>query len=146
MLFMVGIETPENDSCAWGIEVPVFERIGLGCTSAADKEGDILNQATSAILTMAEVAMEQGILLDELAEPYHDYSKDENYSHCSRWIALDIDLSAISDKQQRLNISLSQALIARIDAMVEANRGEYRDRSHFLALAASHEIQNRNRF
>ena len=102
MLFMVGIETPENDSCAWGIEVPVFERIGLGCTSAADKEGDILNQATSAILTMAEVAMEQGILLDELAEPYHDYSNDENYSHCSRWIALDVDLSAISDKQQRL--------------------------------------------
>ena len=143
MLFMVGIETPQDDSYAWGIEVPAFERIGLGCTSAADEEGDILNQARDAILSMAEVALEQGILLESLAEPYHDYSKDENYSHCSRWVALDVNLDAISDKQQRLNISLSQALIARIDAMVEANKGEYRDRSHFLALAASHEIQGR---
>ena len=60
------------------------------------------HQVRDSILTMAEVAMEHGILLDELAEPYHDYSKDENYRHCSRWIALDVDLSAISDKQQRL--------------------------------------------
>lgn|SRR5690606_2269543 len=145
MLFMVGIETPSDDSQAWGIEVPVFERVGLGCTSAADNEGDILNQARDAILTMAEVALAQGILLEELAEPYHDYSTDNQYHHCSRWIALDVNLAAISNKQQRLNISLSQALIARIDAMVEANKGEYRDRSHFLALAASHEIQGRNR-
>ncbi len=34
MLFMVGIEVPKSENEAWGIVVPAFERIDLGCVSA----------------------------------------------------------------------------------------------------------------
>ncbi len=141
MLFMTGIEAPKNKNEAWGITVPVFERFGLGCVSAVDNEKDILTEARDAILSMAEIALEQGILLNDLAEPYHDYSQHQDYTHCTRWIALDVDLTVIKDEPKRVNISLSTALLARIDAAVDSNRAEYKDRSYFLSVAASHEIQ-----
>ena len=53
-------------------------------------------------------------------------------------------MSAISDEQKRVNISLSTVLLARIDALVDSNRVEYKDRSNFIAMAASHEL-HRNR-
>lgn len=141
MLFMVGIEAPKNETEAWGITVPVFEKFGLGCVSAVDDEKDILTEARDVILSMAEVALEQGILLDDLAEPYHDYGQHEGFEHFTRWVALDVDLSAISDEPKRVNISLSSALLARIDAVVDTNRALYKDRSYFLSVAASREIQ-----
>lgn len=55
--------------------------------------------------------------------------------------AVDVDLSAISDEPKRVNISLSSALLARIDAIVDTNRALYKDRSYFLSVAASREIQ-----
>lgn len=144
MLFMVGIEVPKSENEAWGIVVPAFERIDLGCVSAVDNESDILTEARDVILSMAEVALEQGFLLSDLAEPYKDYSQEKNYSYCHRWIAVDVDMSAINDEQKRVNISLSTVLLARIDAVVESNRVEYKDRSSFISMAASHEI-HRNR-
>lgn len=142
MLFMVGIEEPKHENEAWGLVVPVFERFGLGCVSAVDEEKDILIEAKDVILSMTEVALEQGVLLDNLAEPYKDYSQNEDFSHCTRWIALEVDVSAINDEPKRVNISLSTALLARIDALVEADRATYKDRSYFLSVAASQEIQN----
>lgn len=131
MLFMVGIEEPKNKNEAWGLVVPVFERFGLGCTSATDDEKDILTEARDVILSMTGIALEQGILLDDLAEPYRDYSQDKNFKHFARWVALDIDISAISDEPKRVNISLSTALLARIDATVESNRTTYKDKSKY---------------
>lgn len=140
MFFMIGIEVPSNENEAWGIVVPAFENIGLGCVSAVDNEADILHEARDVILSMAEVALEQGFLLDDLNEPYKDYSENESFSYCQRWLAVDVDLSTVKDEQKRVNVSLSAALLARIDATVDANRKEYKDRSNFLAVAASHEI------
>lgn len=144
MLFMVGIEVPKSENEAWGIVVPVFERILLGCVSAVDNESDILTEARDVILSMAEVALEEGFLLSDLAEPYRDYSQEKNYAYCDRWLAIEVDMSAINDEQKRVNISLSTVLLARIDAVVESNRVEYKDRSSFISMAASHEI-HRNR-
>ncbi|EBP9900722.1 CopG family transcriptional regulator, partial [Salmonella enterica] len=42
---------------------------------------------------------------------------------------------------QRINISLPDTLIKRIDNVVVSNPA-YRDRSHFLAEAARHELNN----
>ncbi len=63
MLFTVGIEPPVNDSEAWGIIVPVFEKIGYGCFFASDEESDILYQAKCAILEMTEEAINDGQLV-----------------------------------------------------------------------------------
>jgi len=95
MLFMVGIETPKSTNEAWGLVVPVFEKFGFSCVSAVDNEDDIVMEARDAILSMAEVALEQGVVLNELAEPYVDYSKEKAFAHFDRWLAVDVDLSEI---------------------------------------------------
>lgn len=141
MLFMVGIEVPKKPNEAWGIVVPVFEKFELSCVSAVDNEGDIVTEARDAILSMAEIALEQGVMLDELAEPYSDYSQEPEFKFCDRWLAIDMDLTKVCGEPKRVNISLSAVLLARIDAIVKANRARYKDRSYFLSLAASHEIQ-----
>jgi metal-responsive CopG/Arc/MetJ family transcriptional regulator len=51
---------------------------------------------------------------------------------------VEIDLSRVNTKAVRLNVSLPQGLLARIDAVAQARR---MSRSAFLALAAEHEMQ-----
>ncbi|MDF4300013.1 type II toxin-antitoxin system HicB family antitoxin [Vibrio parahaemolyticus] len=52
---------------------------------------------------------------------------------------MEIDVSKYSGKSQRVNISLPESLLAVIDRKVE-NSDLYRDRSHFLAIAARNEL------
>ena len=138
MLFVIGVEKPGSDSEAFGVIVPVFESVGYGCVSASDKEARILDCARDAILSMAECMDDDGIPLGQLDVGFVDYSSQTDYGHVSYWVGLDVDLSGIG-KQQRLNISLSGGLIARLDAFV-AGSSLYRDRSHFLSVAADNEM------
>ncbi|CAB3661958.1 Uncharacterised protein family (UPF0150) [Achromobacter spanius] len=54
------------------------------------------------------------------------------------WMLVDIDLSKVNTKAVRLNISLPENLVHRIDAVARARR---LSRSAFLALAAEHEME-----
>ncbi|TRM52418.1 ribbon-helix-helix protein, CopG family [Achromobacter sp. LC458] len=54
------------------------------------------------------------------------------------WMLVDIDLSKVNAKAVRLNISLPENLVHRIDAVARARR---LSRSAFLALAAQHEME-----
>ena len=53
------------------------------------------------------------------------------------WMMVDIDLSKVSTKAVRLNISLPENLVHRIDEAAQARR---MSRSAFLAMAAEHEM------
>lgn len=53
------------------------------------------------------------------------------------WMLFDIDLSKINSRSVRLNISLPERLVQRIDAVANARK---LSRSAFLALAAEHEM------
>lgn len=53
------------------------------------------------------------------------------------WLFVDIDLSKVSSKAVRLNISLPEQLVARIDSTASRL---HMSRSAFLALAAQHEM------
>lgn len=142
MLFMIGIEPAETKSVAHGIIVPVFNKVNFGCNSAADNEKDIVQQATDAILTMVEELVLNGFDLEILNEGYKDYSQNQEYSNFTRWLAIDIDVSELKGKPKRININLPDILLMRIDSYV-ANDEKYKDRSHFLAIAAQNEISNR---
>lgn len=142
MLFVIGIEKPKTDQEAYGIVVPAFNDAGYGCFSAADTESEILAQAKDAILSMAEEMAEDGIPMERLKSERIDYRDDPDYGQVDQWLAFEVDLSAIG-KQQRVNISLSAGLLARIDSFVQRS-GKFRDRSHFLAVAADHEMVHSN--
>jgi hypothetical protein len=139
MLFMIGIEPAKAKDEAYGIIVPVFNKINYGCNSAADNEKDIVQQATDAILSMVEELVLDGIDLEILNEGYKDYNQNQEYSDFSRWLAIDIDMSELKGKPKRININLPDTLLMRIDSYV-ANNEKYKDRSHFLATAALNEI------
>lgn len=68
------------------------------------------------------------------------YSANADYAHCDYWVMIDVDLSQFEGKQQRLNITLPDVLVKRIDGFIQGNKAVYRDRSHFLAQAARHEL------
>ena len=136
---MIGIEPPEKKDEAYRIIVPVFNKVNYGCNSAADNERDIVQQATDAILSMIEELVLDGIDLELLNEGYEDYSQNQENSDFTRWLAIDIDVSELKGKPKRININLPDILLMRIDSCV-TNNEKYKDRSHFLAIAAQNEI------
>lgn len=133
MLFMVGIESPADETQAFGIIVPVFDKLGYGCFSAADSQEEILFKTKEAILLMTEEVINDGHLVDSLNEGYRDYRV--LHPEFEQWMAVEVPLEALKAKQKRLNITLSESQIARIDSFVEFH-SEFKDRSDFLAKAA----------
>lgn len=142
MFFSVGVESPEDADTAFGISVPAFDQFDYGCVSAADEQSDIPVMAREAILSIVEEMLLSGA---HSVEDIKDagvmvYSANAEYAHCDSWFMIDVDLSEFEGKQQRVNITLPDVLIKRIDGFIQGNRSAYKDRSHFLAQAARHEL------
>ena len=138
MLFMVGIERPQDNNTAWGIIVPVFEELGYGCVSAADEQGEVLYRAKEVILLMAEEVIADGHMLSMLNTGFVDYRT--KYPAFTEWLAIEVPVEGLKGKQKRVNITLSEPLLARVDAYVGFHH-EFKDRSDFLAKAADRYMQ-----
>ena len=142
MFFSVGVESPKDADTAFGINVPAFDQFDYGCVSAADEQADIPVMAREAILSIVEEMLISG---SHSVEDIKDagfivYSANADYAHCDSWFMIDVDLTEFEGKQQRVNITLPDVLIKRIDGFIQGNRSAYKDRSHFLAQAARHEL------
>jgi predicted RNase H-like HicB family nuclease len=117
----------EADS-AYGAIFPDFP----GCFAAADDLQDLPRAAQEA----AEAHF--GADDDPIPAPTSPeaWATDPDYSG-GFWILVEIDLSKVRPKAVRLNISLNESLLQRIDLAAKA-RGQ--SRSAFLATAAEHEM------
>lgn len=143
MLFSVGIETPKDDSFAYGLVVPALCVEQYSCFSAADTESDIAPMATEAIQMMLETMQEEGFNVSDLKDAgFSKYKGMADYAFCDTWLLLHVDVSAFEGKPKRINISIPDTLISRIDSKVKSKPGIYRDRSHFIATAAKHELES----
>ncbi len=141
MLFTIGIETPDNENEAYGIAVPVLFTDKYACISTADTLEEIPVQATDAIHSILEMMFEDGTNISELQDKGYKYYKTlEDFNYCDTWLLLDVDISAYQGKRHRINISLPEYLIKRIDSRVASNP-IYKDRSHFLAIASQKELR-----
>lgn len=142
MLFSIGVEVPKANDEAFGLIIPALCNDKYGCFSAADSEQEIVVMATEAITTMVEEMLEDGLsILDLKDKGVLTYQKDEEYAYCDTWLMLDIDISKFEGKPKRINVSLPDVLIKRIDDHVKHSSGRYKDRSDFIAIAARYEIQ-----
>lgn len=141
MFFSVGVELPANENEAYGLVVPALCNDDFGCTSAADAQSELAERVREAILLIVDEMVMRGgdISLLKDAGPFV-YAADPEYAYCKQWLLVDVDLSALEGKPQRINISLPDVLIERIDNHVKQPASGYRDRSHFLAVAARHEL------
>lgn len=141
MLFSIGVELPKDKDQAFGLVVPALCDANYGCFSAADLESEIPSMAKEAIIDMVEVMIEDCYPLLNVQDKGVVYYRDQgDYAHCDAWLLLEIDLSDFAGKPKRINISMPDTLIARIDEYVKSSN-EYKDRSHFLAMAARHEMR-----
>lgn len=138
MLFMVGVETPKSEEFAYGMVVPAFDNLGYGCVATADKEADVLTQVKLAILDMAEEAFKDGHLLSTLDVGYKDYSKE--HEDFDKWVAIEVPIETIRAKQKRINITMSEFQLSRVDAFVSSH-ANFSDRSDFIAQASEKMMQ-----
>lgn len=69
---------------------------------------------------------------------FADYRND--YPEFGEWLALEVPVEGFKGKQKRINITLAEPLLARVDAYVGFHR-EFKDRSDFLAQAADKLMQ-----
>ncbi|MEK7286761.1 MAG: type II toxin-antitoxin system HicB family antitoxin [Nitrospirota bacterium] len=111
----------------YGVTVPDIP----GCFSAGTTLEEALVNAEEAILTHIE-----GLMIDNEAIPIPstiDNLKDQYQGEGSLWALVQVDMTKLSDKTKRINISVSENLLSKIDAYA-TREGE--TRSGLLVTAA----------
>lgn len=142
MIFTVGLEIPEStETTAYGMIVPALCEHNYGCFSAADEVEELLPMVTEAIQLNLESMAEDGFDLTTLKDKgIPHYKNDPEYADFKDWFLVDVDISPYLGAKQRINITMPEFLLNRIDRRVAAMGNFYKDRSHFLATAAHREL------
>lgn len=117
----------KDKNSAYGVIVPDLP----GCYSA----GDTLEEARLNTVEAIECHIE-GLLIDgeHIPEPtnFELYAHKKEYKN-GVWVLVDLDLSRLSGKSRRVNITLPERLLKYIDKYTESHGT---NRSAFLADAA----------
>jgi len=127
VLYPIYIHKDANS--AYGAAFPDFP----GCFAGADDLQDLPAAAQEAVEVHFHGETEP---IPRPSAP-EDWSDDAQFQG-GYWMLVEIDLSRVNAKAIRLNVSLPQSLVKRIDAVAQARS---MSRSAFLALAAEHEMQ-----
>ncbi|MGL5872803.1 MAG: type II toxin-antitoxin system HicB family antitoxin [Xenococcaceae cyanobacterium] len=117
----------KDPETAYGVTVPDLP----GCFSAGDTVDEALLNSIEAIECHIESLLIDG---EEIPSP----RTVENYFHNSdfaggTWALVEVDLSKLSGKVRRVNVTIPERILNRIDSFA-SSRGE--SRSGFLAAAA----------
>ena len=120
----------DKDS-AYGVTVPDLP----GCFSA----GDTLEEAFENVVEAIQCHIE-GLLIDNETLPVSQamavHQRNPDFKK-GMWGLVDVDLSKLSGKAKRINITLPERILSQIDSYAEA---EGLTRSGFLAQAALESI------
>jgi len=108
-----------------------------GCYFAGDTIDDAIADAYAAIDMYLEYQSEKGLDVP-IAKTINDHKDDEDCRD-GLWGFVDVDISRFEGKAVKLNITLPQNLLSKIDSYVMRN-SEYSSRSGFLAELARREL------
>ncbi|MEO7099272.1 MAG: type II toxin-antitoxin system HicB family antitoxin [Luteolibacter sp.] len=109
---------------AYGVQVPDLP----GCFSAGDTLDEAITNASEAIAFHIEGLLDAGAKIPH-PQTIERHSANPDYAGMI-WAIASVDLAALSGKSKRLNISLPERVLRRIDAAAGKN-GE--SRSGFIA-------------
>ena len=126
MRYPIAVETG-NDSHAFGVVVPDLP----GCFSAGDTLDEAIDNAKEAIELWLETVIDDGEAVPEPAS-ITEHQANPEFSGWV-WAVISVDLAELSDKAERVNITLPSRVLRRIDAYAKA-AGE--SRSGFIAHLA----------
>lgn len=125
MRYPIAIE--QADQSAFGVVVPDLP----GCFSAGDSLDEAMDNAKEAIELWLETVIDDGGAVPTPSRIDSHRSKREFKGWI--WAIVEIDLTALSDKVERINITLPSRILRRIDQAAKA-AGE--TRSGFIAHLA----------
>jgi predicted RNase H-like HicB family nuclease len=126
MRYPIAIELGDTEQ-SFGVAVPDLP----GCFSAGDTLDEAMDNAREAIELWLEIAIDDGVAIPE---PKHISVHLRNPEFDGWiWAVVSVDLAELSDKVERVNITLPARVLRRIDAAAKS-AGE--SRSGFLAHLA----------
>lgn len=112
----------------YGVTVPDLP----GCFSA----GESVDDAIACVIEAIECHVE-GILIDgesiPVSIPIETHKENPEFSDAFAWMFVDVDLSKISGKSKRINVTIPERILSRIDAYAASHN---ESRSGFMANAA----------
>ena len=126
MHYPIAIETG-TDIHAFGVVVPDLP----GCFSAGDTLDEAMDNAKEAIELWLEVAIDDGLAIPE-PTPLGAHQRKRGFKGWT-WGLVTVDIASLSDKAERIKITLPARVLRRIDLAAKA-AGE--SRSGFIARRA----------
>ena len=126
MRYPIAIE-PGDKRHAFGVVVPDLP----GCFSAGDTLDEAINNAKEAIELWLETVIDDGGAVPEPGSVAEHQANSEFTGWV--WAVVSVDLAELSDKAERVNITLPARVLRRIDQAAKA-AGE--SRSGFIAHLA----------
>ena len=133
MLYPIAIETGDAEY-AYSVAFPDMP----GCFSAGDTLEEALVNAKEAVEFYLEDLAERGKLPPKAGD-LSAWQKDEEYQGWA-WAVVDVDIEPFLGKSSKINATLPNLYLKKIDELVKVHP-EYKNRSHFLQVAASHEFE-----
>lgn len=134
MYYPIAIEVGDEQH-AYGVVVPDLP----GCFSAGDTFDEAVANAREAIEGHLESLSEHGDLIPT-ATAIEQHLENPDYQGWV-WAAVEIDMTPYLGKSHKINVTLPDLLIKRIDTTVSKQGDVYQSRSGFLARAALHELE-----
>lgn len=126
MHYAIAIETG-TDTQAYGVVVPDLP----GCFSAGDTLDEAMLNAKEAIELWLEVAIDDGLAVPE-PQTLAVHQAQRGFKGWT-WGLVTVDIASLSDKAERINITLPSRVLRRIDQAAK-NAGE--SRSGYIARRA----------
>ena len=126
MNYVIAIE-PGDEKQAFGVAVPDLP----GCFSAGDTLDEAITNAREAIELWLETVIDDGLPVPE-PKPLSQHQADPAFAGWI-WAVVAVDLASLSDKVERINITLPARVLRRID---QAARQAGETRSAYLARRA----------
>ena len=117
----------KDEGSAYGVTVPDLP----GCFSGGDTLEEALTASQEAILSHIEVLLMDGHAVPK-RRPIEEHRSNEDYAD-GVWALVDADVSKLSGKRVRVNITLPERVLAIVD---EAAKREGETRSGLLVRAA----------
>ncbi|MCG7402604.1 MULTISPECIES: type II toxin-antitoxin system HicB family antitoxin [Caballeronia] len=123
----------DPDSC-YGVTVPNVP----GVFSAGDTIDEAIHNAREAIFFHIESIIEDGGEVEITSRSIEELIVDPDFA-TAIWAYVEVDLSKLDSRPERINISLPRFVLRKIDSYVEAR---HETRSGFLARVALEAIAN----
>ena len=126
MHYPIAVETG-TDTQAYGVVVPDLP----GCFSAGDTLDEAMENAKEAIELWLEVAIDDGMAIPEPGA-LSEHQRKREFKGWT-WALVTVDLASLSDKAERINITLPSRVLRRID---QAAKEAGESRSGYIARRA----------